>query len=114
MKVKFEVVIDGINRYLDKEIYGNLNDLQEFLARLAVGRINQNSELIKNALINNGLARTLCIVDSEGMVDVDSLCHDIKKEIDRKGSIQVDIPMIGKITFRSEDVDVLRDMINGR
>lgn len=114
MKVKFESVIDGINRYLDKEIYGNLNDLQEFLARLAVGRINQNSELIKTALMSNGLARTLCIVDSEGMVDVDSLCQDIKREIDRKGSIQVEIPMIGKLTFKSVDVDVLRDLINGR
>lgn len=114
MKVKFESVIDGINRYLDKEIYGNLNDLQEFVARLAVGRINQNSEAIKTALINNGLARTLCIVDSEGMVDIDSLSQDIKKEIDRKGSIQVEIPMIGKLTFRSVDVDVMRDLIIGR
>lgn len=114
MKVKFESVIDGINRYLDKEIYGNLNDLQEFLARLAVARINQNAELIKTALMSNGLARTLCIVDSDGMVDVDSLCQDIKREIDRKGSIQVEIPMIGKLTFKSVDVDVLRDLINGR
>ena len=114
MKVKFESVIDGINRYLDKEIYGNLNDLQEFLARLAVGRINQNSALIKQALMNNGFARTLCLVDSEGMVDLDSLCHDIKKEIDRKGSIQVEIPMIGKLTFRSVDIDVIRDLITGR
>ena len=114
MKVKFESVIDGINRYLDKEIYGNLNDLQEFLARLAVGRINQNAEFIKNALMTNGLAKTLCIVDSEGMVDVESLCQDIKKEIDRKGSIQVEIPMIGKLTFKAVDVDVLKDLIIGR
>lgn len=114
MKVKFENVIDGVNRYLDKEIYGNLNDLQEFLARLAVARINQNADLIKTSLMNNGLARTLCIVDSEGMVDVDSLSQDIKREIERKGSIQVEIPMIGKLTFRSVDVDVLRDLIIGR
>ena len=114
MKVKFENVIDGVNRYLDKEIYGNLNDLQEFLARLAVARINQNADLIKTSLMNNGLARTLCIVDSEGMVDVDSLSQDIKREIDRKGNIQVEIPMIGKLTFRSVDVDVLRDLIIGR
>ena len=114
MKVKFENVIDGVNRYLDKEIYGNLNDLQEFLARLAVARINQNADLIKTSLMNNGLARTLCIVDSEGMVDVDSLSQDIKREIDRNGSIQVEIPMIGKLTFRSVDVDVLRDLIIGR
>lgn len=111
MKVKFESIVDGINRYLDKEIYGNLNDVQEFIARLAVGRINQNAANIKTALMNNGFVKTLCLIDSEGMVELDSLMQEIKKEIDRKGSIQFEIPLIGKLTFRSTDVDVLRDLI---
>lgn len=104
MKVKFESVIDGINRYLDKEIYGNLNDLQEFLARLAVGRINQNTANIKAALMNNGIAKTLCLVDSEGMVELDPLLQDIKKEIERKGCIQFEVPMIGKLTLDRKSV----------
>ena len=111
MKVKFESVVDGINLFLDKEIYGNLNDLQEFLARLTIGRINQNADLIKNFLMTNGFIRTMNIIDSDGMVDIDSITQDIKREIDRKGSIQVEIPMIGKLTFHSKDVDVLRDFI---
>lgn len=114
MKVKFETVIDGLNRYLDREIYKNLNDLQEFVARLAVGRINQNTEAIKVALMNNGFAKTLCLVDSEGMVEIDALLHEVRKEVERKGHIQVEIPMIGKITFCPADVDVLREHIYGR
>lgn len=114
MKVKFETVIDGLNRYLDREIYKNLNDLQEFVARLAVGRINQNTEAIKVALMNNGFAKTLCLVDSEGMVEIDALLHEVRKEVERKGHIQVEIPMIGKITFCPSDVDVLREHIYGR
>ena len=111
MKVKFEAVVDGINRYLDKEIYGNLNDLQEFAARIVVGRINQNTEAIKASLMSNGFIKTLCIIDSEGMVDIDSILQEVKREVDRKGHIQIDIPMIGKLTFCSADVDVLRDQI---
>jgi hypothetical protein len=111
MKVKFETMIDGINRYIDKEIYPSLNDLQEFLARLAVGRINQSSAAIKTSLMNNGFFRTLSIIDSEGMVDVDDLFGMVKKEIERKGSISFEIPMIGKMTFRPADVEVLRDYI---
>lgn len=114
MKVKFETVIDGLNRYLDREIYKSLNDLQEFVARLAVGRINQNTEAIKVALMNNGFAKTLCLVDSEGMVEIDALLHEVRKEVERKGHIQVEIPMIGKITFCPADVDVLREHIYGR
>lgn len=111
MKVRFETVVDGINRYIDKEIYKNLNGLQEFVARLVVGRVNDNAESIKNVLMNNGLAKTLCIVDSDGMVDVDVLLADIRREIERQGSLQVDIPMIGKLTFHTADVDMLRDEI---
>lgn len=114
MKVKFETVVDGINKYLDREIYKNLNDLQEFVARLTVGRINQNAEAIKTALMSNGFARTLCLVDSDGMVDIDSILHEVKKEVERKGNLQIEIPMIGKLTFCSADVDVLKEHIYGR
>lgn len=114
MKIKFESVVDGINRYLDKEIYRNLNDLQEFAARLVVGRINQNSEAIKTALINNGFVRTMCIIDSDGMVDIDSILDEVKKEVERKGNLQIEIPMIGRLTFCPADVDVLKEHIYGR
>ena len=43
MKIKFESVIDGLNRYIDKEIYSNLNGVQEIMVRFVVGRINQSA-----------------------------------------------------------------------
>lgn len=109
--VRFEKVIDGINRYIDSEIYSNLNDLQELLARIVVGRINSNAENIKAVLMSNGFAKTLCIIDSDGMVDIGRLMQDIRREIERKGSIEFDVPMIGRLKFTPADVDVLHDMI---
>ena len=111
MKVRFETVVDGINRYIDKEIYANLNTAQEILARVVVGRMNQNAETIKSSLMNNGFVKTLCIIDSDGMVEVDQLLHDIRKEIERKGNLEVNIPMIGKLKFTASDVDVLKNEI---
>lgn len=113
MNVKYEKVIDGINRYIDREIYGNLNDLQEILARMAVGRFNKNSEAIKSALMTNGFCKTLCLIDSNGMVDIDSILQDLQEQISRKGCVQIEIPLIGKITFRESDVDILRRDIEG-
>lgn len=113
MKVKFERVMDGINRYIDSEIYSNLNDLQEVLARIVVGRVNSSAENIKTALMNNGFAKTLCLIDSDGMVDIDRLMHDIRHEIERKGSIEFSVPMIGKMKFTAVDVDMLHNMIVG-
>ena len=110
----FETVIDGLNKYIDREIYRNLNELQEFVARLVVGRVNQGSEAIKVSLMNNGFIRTMCIIDTDGMVDIDSVLQDVRREIERKGSLQFEIPFIGKLTFCPSDVEVLREYICGR
>ena len=113
MKVSFEAVMNGLNKYISKEIYGNLNELQELVARVVVGRINNNANMIKNTLMTNGFAKTLCIVDHEGMVEADQLLQEIKKEIERQGSIVVEIPLIGKLTFKPQDADVLYNEIVG-
>ena len=111
MKVRFEKVIDGINRFIDKEIYSNLNDAQEIMVRLIIGRLNNNTDGIKEMLMTNGFARTLCLVDSEGNVEIDQLLQDVRREIERKGSLEFSIPLIGKIKFVATDVDVLKDLI---
>ena len=113
MKYEFEKVIDGLSRYIDNEIYSGMNDYQEFLARLFVGRIIGNEHKVKESLINNGFIRTFGIIDSDGMVDIDSLAQDLKREIGRKEKITFSIPMFGKMTFHPTDVDVLYRTITG-
>lgn len=111
MKVAFEKVIDGINRYIDREIYPGLNDLQEFAARLVVGRINSSSASLKEYLMSNGFIMTFGLIDRDGMVDIDQLMHEVRRELERKGSIQVDIPMMGKLTFKPVDADMICEEI---
>lgn len=103
----FEKVLDGIARYIDKEIYTGMNDWQEVMARIAVSRVFDNREHLKNRLVNNGVIRTFGVIDEEGMVDVDGLAADLKKQIEQKGKITVSLPMFGKLTFKAEDVDNL-------
>lgn len=111
MKIKFEHVVDGINRYINKEIYCNLNSTQEFLARLVVGRISQNANIIKKDLMHNGFFKTLGVVDSEGLVDIEDIMQIVKQEIERQESLQVDVPLIGVFTFKPDDVDKLYEEI---
>lgn len=113
MNYKLETVIDGIARYIDREIYTGMNDLQELVARIAVGRMIDNTEAIREALVNNGIIRTFGIIDAEGMVDLDTLARDVKKEIERKGKLVVTIPMFGKMTFTPDDVDAICRSIKG-
>lgn len=107
----FEKVVDGIIRYLDREIFANMNNWQELIARIVVGRISENADAVKEYLTKNGFVRTLNVVDRDGNVDVEAILRDIKREIERKGVLQVEVPLVGKLTFTPADVDVLRDDI---
>lgn len=111
--VEFNRVIDGLSRYLNKNFYSNLNDWQEIIARLAVGRIIGNPEALKQSLQANGIVRTFAIFDSEGNVELEPLMRDLRKEIEKKGKMTVDIPLFGKISFTGEDVTELYREITG-
>lgn len=110
--VTFDQVLDGLSRYLNKNFYANLNDWQEIVARLAVGRILGNENLKQN-LMANPYVRTFAIFDSEGNVDLEPIMRDLRKEIERKGKMTVEIPMFGKISFTGEDISEIYREITG-
>lgn len=114
MKYEFEKVIDGLSKYINDEFYSGMADWQEFIARLFVGRILDNSDVLKDNLSNNGFIKTFGIIDSDGMVDVESLIKDIKRELGKIEKITISVPMIGKMTFTDSDVDTLYKHITGK
>jgi hypothetical protein len=75
----FEKVAKGISEYLNNEIYKGMNDLQEVMARIVVGKFLDNEESIKNTLVSNGFIRTLGFVNDDGMVDVDGIAESLKR-----------------------------------
>ena len=111
--VGFNKVVDGLARYLNNNFYSKLNDWQEVLARIAVGRIIGNPEALKQSLMANGIVRTFAVMDSEGNVDLENLARDLKREIERKGKISVEVPMFGKMSFVASDIDEIYREITG-
>ena len=90
-----------------------MNSLQEIGARLIVGRVIGNPEVLKQNLINNGFVKTLAIMDSEGNVDLEPIMKDLKREIEKKGKLVIEIPMFGKMTFVPADIDDIYKEITG-
>jgi hypothetical protein len=111
--VSFNQVLDGLTRYLNKNFYANLNDWQEVIARIAVGRVIGNPESLKQSLSANGIVRTFSIMDSDGNVALEPIMRDLKREIERKGKLSVEIPMFGKISFLPQDIDEIYREITG-
>mgnify|MGYP003439972331 CR=1 FL=1 len=50
MKCEIGKVIDGISKYIESEIYSGMNDIQEFAARVVIGRLLNNKEQVKDYL----------------------------------------------------------------
>lgn len=111
--MEFEKVLNGIMKYLNNEIYSNMTEWQEILARIAVSRIISNTNNLKNVLMQNPFIKTLAIIDNEGNVDVEGLIRDIKTQLEQKEKISFSIPMFGKFTFTASDVEKLKNCIYG-
>lgn len=107
-----ERVLNGIVKYMDREILSTMNDWQEFLARLGMARLLGNKNL-EAMLLDNSYVKTFAIIDEHGNVDVDGLHRDFKSLIQSKGKIEVALPMFGTYTFNESDVDKLFDCIRG-
>lgn len=113
-RVKFEAVLDGIARFMDKEIYSGMNDWQEVIARLAVGQVFNNRETIKAIVVNNGFIRTFGIIDENGDIDIERLATDLKAEMQRKKEVKIPVPWFGEFKFHPSDVDTLYEMVTGK
>lgn len=111
MSVKFETVLDGTAKYIDKYICGSLNDWQDIMIHMVMGRIFDNRESIKNMLINNGFARAFAVIDEGGNIDIERLLQELKTELQRKEKLVISVPFMGKLTFIPADVDTLKKII---
>lgn len=88
-----------------------MNDWQEVMARVVLGRMLTNLDDIRHSLVSNSFLCSFGILDSEGEVDLDGLSHELKKQIDEKGSITITFPLMPKFKFTASDVDKLYDYI---
>lgn len=111
--MKFERVINGINKYINAEVYETMNDWQEILARIAVSRMLSNTEQLKQGLASSAFLRTFSVIDDQGNVDVDGLARDLKEQIAAKGKLTIALPLMPALTFKAEDVDTLYQYIVG-
>lgn len=105
-------VINGILKYLDREIFVHMNQWQEISARILITRLLNTVNGVKRELINNSYLRTFAILDENGNVDVEGLANDLKSQIEAKNeTLEISIPMFGTFKFTAQDVDKLRNTI---
>ena len=101
MRIEMAKVVEGVKRYLAKEIYPGMTDWQEVAANVAV------KNLVRYVASMYGEVMVTGLIDAEVIID------DLKEEISRKGKVEVKPPLLGKMTFLPEDMDKLKAEIYG-
>lgn len=106
--MKFEKVLHGIRKYIEKEMYPKLTSWQAPIVGFAVGRMTKKADAIKQ----HSFMKMLDIVDENGNVDITELYNDIRNEVQiRQTMVFEDIPLIGSITLTPEDIDKIYRII---
>ena len=108
MLVTISQVEAGIAAYMDKELASKFpdNSVEKMLIGFTTARAIQRYSQKLIALKDSEVDKLIGIFDSDGKIDVDSLRDDLKKAIPESG-IKKELPLIGTITFKPDDVDVL-------
>lgn len=104
----------GISTYVDKEIMPSLkeNSIESLAIGFVVARtIKRYSEKLI-ALKDTTADKLIGIFDADGRVDIDSMRDDLKAQFPENG-ITTEVPGIGLMRFKKDDVDKLYRYIVG-
>lgn len=111
MKYSGNQIVNGLVSYADHEIIDKLPTTGKWVVGTAIGLMSERADAVINNLKDNTIVQMLGIVDEDGMIDADTLVNHMKSSADKYGKIYVDVPLIGRLSFSSSDVDSLRNYI---
>ena len=102
-----EQFINGMITYIDNEVIAKLPTSGKVLAGAAV------TLAMKGPLLNNAssIGEKLGVVNGDGLIDADSLAECLRDSMQKYGVIQLNYPLIGQLTFTTEDIDLARRYI---
>lgn len=100
-----EQIIRGLTKFIDVEIVPKMSGLQKWAFGTMCGiALKQGKELL-DEYKDHDILKKLNVVE-DGMINVDLIYDELKNQA-RESSIDIDVPMIGRIKLNHSDVDAL-------
>ena len=104
--VTIHAVQNGLTKYVDREILSKMQGWKKWtfgaIAGIWLGNFPNTFQKIKS----NALVSTLGVIDANDMIDIDKLYNEFSKQAE-KGSVMIEIPVIGAVTLNKNDIDTL-------
>ena len=104
---------DGARGYMQHSVLPHLPANKQFVSGVALGVIANKADIMMQQIKDNQLIKMLGLIDGD-MIDDDALIVALREQMERQGTLQLEIPWIGQLTFTAPDVDALQRAIHGR
>lgn len=113
--MEIDRVFEGIVRFLDKEFYQNMNDIQKAGVKFFVRRTKRamKDNKLPKILDSSTFLGSLLTTSENGLIDIEGIYEDAKETIREMGKIRVTIPFLDTFTFTESDIDCLYNCIIG-
>lgn len=111
MKRSTDQVMQGILNYVDSDVMTKLPTSSKWILGTMVSLASGKASNIIESLKENPMVNALEIVDENGYIDVDMLLDAMKNSVSHYGDISLDVPLVGKMTFNSYDLERLKNFM---
>lgn len=104
----------GLAKYIDREIISKLptSSVQRVATGAAVAIAMKRYDGLVDRLKSNAIISVLGIINESGDIDLDALHDALRDQITTDGVV-IDVPVLGKLTFYSGDIDNIYSDIMG-
>ena len=106
-------VLDAVFEYLEENMVPGMNDLQEIAFYTLKETVSDEAETLLETITKNPLSRAIASVDKDGNVNADRLLNRVRKVFERKGVVEIKVPLYGNLKFTPEDIDNIAKKLNG-
>lgn len=100
-------LVEGVVEYANADVLPMLEPAKQFVAGMALGVVGSKADGLIKALAQQPMIAALGVIQLNGEIDIDALYAAASTQMDKQGSLPIDVPIIGKMTFNRGDLDAL-------
>jgi len=108
--ISIDEFTEGLFHYIKSEVLPGMPDYGKLLAGAALMRNARRAGDILRELTAGDALRIAGFIEDDNMIDIDAWAMYLKNSMEDfcGGKVCVKLPMLGSITFREADIDVLK------
>lgn len=102
----------GLSDYAFAHLLPKFEPWKQFVAGTAIGALGGKAESILQGLSKNPAVVATGLIQENGLVDLDAIYKGALEQMQRQGTLPLDIPAIGRIVFGPEDLNAVYQAIS--